>query len=135
MNHYKYLSNQTHLSICNTCKKEFNHLYEENVKMHVSNTYILNELVNKSLKSNVQQLQMENDIIRTSLDFSKNLCYRNVYKLIKSFLLVEFHIYIQTTTILMSLSHNQFVYFLDHLFYSHKYMHILVFPSLRKIYS
>ncbi len=80
MNHYKYLSNQTDLSICNICKKEFNQIYEDNIQLHISNTHIFNVLV-KSLKSNVQQLQIENDMIRSSLEFYRNLYYRNVHKL------------------------------------------------------
>jgi hypothetical protein len=80
MNHYTYKPNQTDISICNICKKEFNQLYEHKIQMHIANTHILNELV-KSLKSNVQQLQMENDILKRSLEFYRNLYYRNIHKL------------------------------------------------------
>ncbi len=78
MNHYK--SNQTDQHICNICKKQFNQIYEDNIQLHVSNAHILNELIN-SLKSNVQQLQLENNMIRQSLEFYRNLYYRNIHKL------------------------------------------------------
>jgi hypothetical protein len=80
MNHHK--SNQTDQHICNICKIEFNQIYEDNIQLHVSNAHniILNELIN-SLKSNVQQLQLENKMIRQSLEFYRNLYYRNIHKL------------------------------------------------------
>ena len=77
---YKYLPNQTNQPICTICRKEFNTIYSDSIRMHLSNTIILNELI-RSLKSNVEQIQLENDMIRSSLEFYRNLYYRNVHKL------------------------------------------------------
>ena len=73
---YTYLQNQTDLHICNICKKEFNKIYEDNIKMHISNTIILNELIT-SLKSNVEELQLENDILNKSLKFYRDLSLKS----------------------------------------------------------
>jgi hypothetical protein len=81
MNHYKYISTQPEQHICHICKKDFNKIYEDNIQMHLSNTIILNELI-KSLKSNVEQLQLENDMIKSSLEFYRNLYYRNIHKFV-----------------------------------------------------
>ena len=78
---YKYLPNHIDQSICNICKKKFNQIYEDNIQMHLSNTIILNELI-RSLKSNVEQIQLENDMIKSSLEFYRNLYYRNIHKLV-----------------------------------------------------
>ena len=80
MNHYKYTQNQTNQPICTICKKEFNQIYSDNIQMHHSNTIILNELI-RSLRSNIEQLQLENDMIKSSLEFYRNLYYRNIHKL------------------------------------------------------
>ena len=80
MNNYKYNQNQTNQPICTICKKEFNKIYEDNIKMHLSNTIILNELI-QSLKSNIDEVQLENDILKRSLEFYRNLYYRNIHKL------------------------------------------------------
>ena len=76
MNHYKYTQNQTNQPICSICKKEFNKIYEDNIKMHISNTIILNELI-RSLKSNVEELQLENDILNKSLKFYRDLSLKS----------------------------------------------------------
>ena len=81
MNNYKYLPTQTDQHICNICKKEFNKIYSDNIQMHISNTIILNELI-RSLKSNIEQLQLENDMVKSSLEFYRNLYYRNIHKLV-----------------------------------------------------
>jgi hypothetical protein len=81
MNNYKYQPNQINPPICNICKKEFNKIYEDSIQMHLSNTIILNELI-RSLKSNIEQLQLENDMIRSSLEFYRNLYYRNIHKFV-----------------------------------------------------
>ena len=80
MNNYKYQPNQTDLPICNICKKEFNKIYSDSIQMHLSTTIILNELI-RSLKSNIEQLQLENDMIKSSLEFYRNIYYRNIHKL------------------------------------------------------
>jgi hypothetical protein len=77
MNHYKYLPNQADQHICHICKKEFNKIYEDNIKMHISNTIILNELI-RSLKSNVEELQLENDILNKSLKFYRDLSLKSI---------------------------------------------------------
>ena len=78
MNNYKYT--QTNQPICTICKKEFNKIYEDSIQMHLSNTIILSELI-RSLKSNIDEVQLENDILKRSLEFYRNLYYRNIHKL------------------------------------------------------
>ena len=73
---YTYLQNQTDLHICNICKKEFNKIYEDNIKMHISNTIILNELI-ISLKDNIDEIQLENDILNKSLKFYRDLSLKS----------------------------------------------------------
>ena len=74
---YKYLPTQTDQHICNICKKEFNKIYEDNIKMHISNTIILNELIT-SLKDNIDEIQLENDILNKSLKFYRDLSLKSI---------------------------------------------------------
>ena len=77
---YTYLQNQTDLHICNICKKEFNKIYEDNIKMHISNTIILNELI-ISLKDNIDEIQLENDILNKSLKFYRDLSLKSIQQI------------------------------------------------------
>ena len=80
MNHYKYNQHQTDLHICNICKKDFNKIYEDSIQMHLSNTIILNELI-KSLKSNVEELHLENEILNKSLTFYRDLSRKSIQQI------------------------------------------------------
>ena len=77
---YTYKQNQTDLHICNICKKEFNKIYEDNIKMHISNTIILNELI-ISLKDNIDEIQLENDILNKSLKFYRDLSLKSIQQI------------------------------------------------------
>ena len=61
-------------------KKEFNTIYSDSIQMHVSNTTILNELI-KSLKSNIEELQLENDMINKSLTFYRELSRKSIQQM------------------------------------------------------
>ena len=63
---YKHIPTEPNQHICHICKKEFNKIYEDNIKMHISNTIILNELI-ISLKDNIDEIQLENDILNINL--------------------------------------------------------------------
>ena len=75
MNYYKPIEPNQH--ICHICKKEFNKIYEDNIKMHISNTIILNELI-ISLKDNIDEIQLENDILNKSLKFYRDLSLKSI---------------------------------------------------------
>ena len=77
---YKYTQHQTDQHICNICKKEFNQIYSDNIQMHISNTIILNELI-KSLKSNVEELHLENEILNKSLTFYRDLSRKSIQQI------------------------------------------------------
>ena len=74
---YKYIQNQINPPICNICKKEFDKIYKDSIQMHISNTIILNELIT-SLKSNIEDLQLENDILNKSLTFYRDLSRKSI---------------------------------------------------------
>ena len=80
MNHYKYTSNQPEQHICHICKKEFNKIYSDSIHMHVYNTIILNEMI-RSLKSNNEELQLENDILNKSLKFYRDLSFKSIQQI------------------------------------------------------
>ena len=84
---YLYKSNQTNQHICNLCHHDFNQIYSSNndfeinqMKPKVDKTNLFNSLI-QSLKDNIEELQTENDILKKSLEFYRNLYYRNVHKL------------------------------------------------------
>ena len=77
---YKYIPIEPNQHICHICKKEFNKIYEDNIKMHISNTIILNELI-ISLKDNIDEIQLENDILNKSLKFYRDLSLKSIQQI------------------------------------------------------
>ena len=77
---YKYIPIEPNQHICHICKKEFNKIYEDNIKMHISNTIILNELIT-SLKDNIDEIQLENDILNKSLKFYRDLSLKSIQQI------------------------------------------------------
>ena len=65
--------------MCNICHHEFKQIYSPNndtemnqMQSKIDKTYLFNTLI-QSLKSNVDELQTENDILKKSLEFYRNL--------------------------------------------------------------
>ena len=84
---YLYKPNQTNQHVCNLCHHEFKQIYSPNndfkmnqMKPKVDKTNLFNSLI-QSLKDNIEELQTENDILKRSLEFYRNLYYRNIQKL------------------------------------------------------
>ena len=88
MNHYKYKPIDTNQHVCNICYREFHQIYTQNNDVEMSQiqpktdrTHLFNSLI-QSLKDNIDELQTENNILKRSLEFYRNLYYRNIHKLV-----------------------------------------------------
>jgi hypothetical protein len=88
MNHYKYKPIDTNQHVCNICYREFHQIYTPNNDVEMNQiqpkndrTHLFNSLI-QSLKDNIDELQTENNIIKRSLEFYRNLYYRNIHKLV-----------------------------------------------------
>ena len=90
MNYYKI--KEPKKDICQICRTEFNQIYNSShdIEMKpitqqpqpkVDKSIILSSLI-QALKSNVDELEQENQLLKSSLDFYRNLYYRNVHKLV-----------------------------------------------------
>ena len=85
MNHYIYTKKEPNLHICHICHHEFNQIYHstnEEIEMRpiqpkVDKQIILSSLI-ESLKSNIEELQLENDILNKSLKFYRDLARKSV---------------------------------------------------------
>ena len=85
MNHYIYTPNEPKICICKICISNFNQIYNNDVEMiepikKINKSIILSSLI-QNLKDNVDELENENKLLKSSLDFYKNIYYRNVHKL------------------------------------------------------
>ena len=83
MNHYT--PNEPKICICKICRSNFNQIYNNDVEMNepikkINKSIILSSLI-QNLKDNVDELENENKLLKSSLDFYKNIYYRNVHKL------------------------------------------------------
>lgn len=85
MNYYKTIEPNQH--VCNICHNAFKQIYDTNhdiemkkIQPKIDKNYIIDSLI-KSLKDNVEQLQLENDILQNSLNFYRNIYHRNIHKL------------------------------------------------------
>ena len=88
MNHYKYKPIDTNQHVCNICYSEFHQIYSQNndvemnqIQPKTDRTHLFNSLI-QSLKDNIDELQTENNILKRSLEFYRNLYYRNIHKLV-----------------------------------------------------
>ncbi len=88
MNHYKYKPINTNQHICDLCHREFHQIYTPNNDVEMNQiqpkndrTHLFNSLI-QSLKDNIDELQTENNILKRSLEFYRNLYYRNIHKLV-----------------------------------------------------
>ena len=86
MNHYKYTKKEPNLNVCNICHHKFKQIYNsptnEDIEMRqihpkVDKSIILNSLI-QSLKSNVDELQLENEILNKSLTFYRDLSSKSI---------------------------------------------------------
>lgn len=82
---YLYKSIEHKQCICNICRSTFNQIYNNDVEMNepikkINKSIILSSLI-QNLKDNVDELENENKLLKSSLDFYKNIYYRNVHKL------------------------------------------------------
>ena len=85
MNHYIYTPNEPKICICKICRSNFNQIYNNDIEMNepikkINKSIILSSLI-QNLKDNVDELENENKLLKSSLDFYKNIYYRNVHKL------------------------------------------------------
>ena len=88
MNHHKYIPIETNQHVCQICHHSFNQIYDtkhdiemKKIQPKIDTKIVIHSLI-QSLKSNIDELQLENDILKRSLDFYRNLYYRNVHKLV-----------------------------------------------------
>ena len=82
---YLYKSIEHKQCICKICRSNFNQIYNNDVEMNepikkINKSIILSSLI-QNLKDNVDELENENKLLKSSLDFYKNIYYRNVHKL------------------------------------------------------
>ena len=88
MNYYKTIEPKS--CICRICRSEFNQIYDSShdIEMKPINQQppkldkqiILSSLI-QALKSNVDELEQENQLLKSSLEFYRNIYYRNIEKL------------------------------------------------------
>ncbi len=69
-------------------RREFHQIYTQNndvemnqIQPKTDRTHLFNSLI-QSLKDNIDELQTENNILKISLEFYRNLYYRNIHKLV-----------------------------------------------------
>ena len=89
MNHFTYTKIESKKEICQICRSEFKQIYNsptnEDVEMNqiqskVDKSIILNYLI-QSLKSNVDELQVGNDILNKSLTFYRDLSKKSIQQM------------------------------------------------------
>ena len=85
---YTYKPINTNQHVCNICYREFHQIYTPNNDVEMNQiqpkndrTHLFNSLI-QSLKDNIDELQTENNILKRSLEFYRNLYYRNIHKLV-----------------------------------------------------
>ena len=82
MNYYKPIKPSLH--VCQICHNSFNQIYDthhdiemKTIQPKVDKSIILNSLI-QSLKSNVEELKIENEILNKSLNFYRDLSRKSV---------------------------------------------------------
>ena len=85
MNYHIYTKKEPKKEICQICRHEFNQIYHstnkeiemKTIQPKVDKSIILNSLI-QSLKSNVEELKIENEILNKSLNFYRDLSRKSV---------------------------------------------------------
>ena len=73
MNHYIYTPNEPKICICKICRSNFNQIYNNDVEMiepikKINKSIRLSSLI-QNLKDNVDELEQENQLLKSSLEF------------------------------------------------------------------
>ena len=84
MNHYKYKPIEPNQHVCQICHHSFNQIYDtkhdiemNQIQPKVDTKIVIHSLI-QSLKSNIDELRLENDILKRSLEFYRDLSRKSV---------------------------------------------------------